>query len=180
MIVLGIDPGSRHVGLAITDTDLPGNRPDALIAWATVDRAAIEPGLGERRRWLRHVLDRITDLLEPELLAELIAVEDVTPPTPHLGMTNPAAIIDTALLTGAILGQYPDAITIPPGGHGNPVPDGITGNMARRILLATYPPDLVGARETTGRGKGPRQHARAAYDVARTAARRTPRLEGLS
>lgn len=100
--------------------------------------------------------------------AGLLAVEGAVAPTPYnrgkVRITDPAPIIGTAHLVGALVAV--GAIIIAPGGHGDKIPAGTPPKAAREILHKLYPPDLIGPRETTGRGKSPRQHLRAAWDVA--------------
>ena len=166
MIVLGIDPGARYVGIAVRDVSRRANAPEALLAWETLDRRAIGYDVSTVDAWAHVVLEAVTDL-DVEHNADLVAVEAATAPSPHLGMTNPAGIIEAAVLVGAMLGRFGvSTVLVDQAGHGSPVPKGATAALGRRILEQSYPAELIGARETTGRGKSPRQHARAAFDVA--------------
>lgn len=99
------------------------------------------------------VLDAVVDALEECGLRGLwVAIEDVTPPNPHMGIINVSGIITTAKVFGAVLGAYPDAIVVPPAGHGSGP-------------LGAYPQAL---RPTRGKGAGKDKlrHCRSAWDIA--------------
>lgn len=140
--VVGIDPGGTNTGIVVREGD-------RLWFASTLHRA------------LRPLPEYIADVLRVVDEAQHrpglpIAVEDVTPPT---GFRNgqrapidPASLIGTAAVLGAVLARYPDAVVVPPGGHGS----GPAG---------AYPPELIGPREgkaLTGRLR----HCRSAWDVA--------------
>lgn len=170
-IILGIDPGSRWTALvarhATATTDV------GLLAWQVLDRNDLDDTA--ITAWTDHVLGRcawVATSVARDTDHLTVAVEAAVAPNPHLGITNPAGIIDAAVLVGGVLGLYGhQAVVVPAGRHGYAVPDGITGKTARRILERAYPADLIGPRETTGRGKSTRQHARAAWDIAGVGAR---------
>jgi crossover junction endodeoxyribonuclease RuvC len=105
MIVLGVDPGSRHTGYGVVDTD--GRRP------RLVEMGTIAPGpelsLPEK---LRHIHAGMAALLE-RLRPDALAVEDVF----HAANTRTALVLGhvrgVVLLAGAQAGlpvhEYPPA-----------------------------------------------------------------------
>ena len=156
-MILGIDPG-------VTTAYVVRDRDDL------IDRALVEDlDLTGRNveRAVDAVLSQALELVDRHR-PRIVAVEAAVAPTAYnrgkIRIIDPAPIIGTAHLVGALIGI--GALTVPPDGFGDPVPDGTPPAVARRILEASYPADLIGARETTGRGKGPAQHLRAAWDVA--------------
>jgi Holliday junction resolvasome RuvABC endonuclease subunit len=159
MKICAIDPGSRYTAFAVRDTK-GATLDDQLLDWIVLDRKKLEHQ--DLTSWLREVNGTARVLLRAHAPVRCV-IEAVTAPNPHLGMTNPAGIIETASVLGAIVGIY-GAVIIPAGSYGAPV-------ASRAILCAAYPSDLVGPRETTGSGKGIRQHARAAFDLAAAAPR---------
>ena len=167
MIVLGIDPGAstamvvrdRNLLLAqqVLDLDL-----DARLPWSIDTTLLAATGLIGTHR------------------PDLVAVEGAIAPTAwHNGkirMIDPAPIIGTAHLVGALVGCCAATI-VPPARHGMKIPAGTPPRAARAMLESLYPPGLIGPRETTGRSKTPMQHLRAAWDIAdagRQAARLRP------
>jgi Holliday junction resolvasome RuvABC endonuclease subunit len=159
MKICAIDPGSRYTAFAVRDTK-GATLDDQLLGWRVIDRKNLEHQ--DLTSWLRQVTQYAGHLLQTHAPVRCV-IEAVTAPNPHLGMTNPAGIIETASVLGAIVGMY-GAVIIPAGSYGAPV-------ASRSILRAAYPTELVGPRETTGAGKGIRQHARAAFDLAAAAPR---------
>ena len=166
-VILGVDPGARTVGAVL-------RRGADLIAHTAVVRR--DP-LGPIEDWFDTVIDALGQLCDrpTDEWPKLLAVEGVNAPSPHMGMTNVAPTLETALVAGVVVGfgmvdDLP-ARVIPPDRFGSPV-EGLTGQVARQTLLQRYPADLVGPRETTGSGKGPLQHVRAAWDCAGAAALR--------
>lgn len=146
-VVVGVDPGGATTGLVVR----AGTR---LLEHATIDRKGLE---------LPAYLDRVASWVvgARETFGAKVAVEDTIPPNPHLGLSNPAGIIAAAQVLGAVLLMAPAAVVVRPGGHGSP-------KASRAELLASYPPELVGDRETRGTGK--LRHVRSAWDVAGMAA----------
>jgi hypothetical protein len=146
VVICGVDPGPAVTAVVIT------HGPDVL-----AQRTWIKPDLDPTG--LRRLVDEIDDLIATTAYTAptgttRIYVEDLNPPTPHLGMTQPRWLMQTALIIGALCaGLRPTPRLVPPAQFG-------TG------LLAAYPRCLVGPRERTGRGKGPFQHLRSAYDTA--------------
>ncbi|MDA8117175.1 MAG: hypothetical protein M0000_07400 [Actinomycetota bacterium] len=142
--VLGVDPGMRETGLVVRDGDVPvaaclmvRARGQSRGEYIEEVLAAIEAYLEERRRTHGEELE--------------IAVEDMTPPTPHMGTIAVAGILEGGVLLGAIIGRYPQARLVSPGHHGS-------------APLAAYPEALCAPGEKRGRGQ--LRHCRSAYDVA--------------
>jgi hypothetical protein len=159
MKICAIDPGSRYTAIVVRDTR-GATLDDELIGWLVIDRKDLVTQ--DLSSWITEVGQYVKYLINKHGPVRRV-IEAVSAPNPHLGITNPAGIIETAAVLGAIVGMYGAAI-IPAGGYGAPV-------ASRAILCAAYPSALVGPRETTGSGKGLRQHARAAFDLAGAAPR---------
>lgn len=150
-MIVGIDPGPGVTAVVVLQ--------DARTVLG--HQVYIKPDLDPHG--LRQLVERIDDLVATcayQHAAGLAAakinifVEDLNPPTPHLGMTNVRWLLDTATIIGALaVGLRPTPHLVAPGRYG-------TGP------LAAYPAELRHPRETTGSGHGPYQHRRAAYDVA--------------
>lgn len=150
--VVGIDPG--------TTTAIVVRDGDRLLAQALIGRG----DLGPIEAWVGAVVLEANDLRLGHRAAATF-VEAATAPSPHLGLTDPAPIIATAHLVGALV-VGSDATIVPAARHGSKVPKGTPAKVARRMLEAMYPAELIGDRDTTGNAKTPRQHLRAAWDVA--------------
>lgn len=161
-MILAVDPGSTTALVVRHRDDL-------------VDRDLLE-GLDLTLPYLPKAIDLVltaTLNLVDDHGPAILAVEGAVPPHGYNGgkirIIDPAPIIGTAHLVGALISI--GAIVIAPAGFGAPLDPGLPPKVARRILEATYPADLIGPRETTGAGKGPRQHLRAAWDLAGAADR---------
>ena len=143
MIVLAIDPGGVETGVILRDGA-------TLVAHDLVARKVGEP----QAAYVTAVIETV-EARRHRLYPDVIAVEGVKRPNPHVRLSNPQGIIDTAVIFGAILGQWPTAVVVPPGEHG-------------RGPLQAYPPALRPAR---GHGKGADalRHCRAAWDIASAA-----------
>lgn len=157
-IVLGADPGGSSVGLVVR----AGND---LLGAQLVERSRSDELAG----WCRRATAAAFDLTVAHGPLGLVAVEDLVDPVPHMGVTSVRGLIDTAAVLGALLewatADGDDmAVLVPPGGHGN-----ADKGMGRRVLLAAYPPQLVGDRESKGTGR--LVHVRAAWDIAAAGAR---------
>lgn len=154
--IIGVDPGGRNVGIVI-------RHGDELLNHRLLHRHDHEP----RHEWAVRVADVVRTLWWNQDRPPTVAVEDLNDPTPHLGLTSVRGLIDTAVVIGAIAGHSTGAhlVMVPPARHGR-----TAEGLGRPGLLATYPPQLVGPRETTGTGH--LRHCRAAWDVAGAAARR--------
>jgi hypothetical protein len=162
MIVLGVDPGAY--------TALVVRSGDRLLAHRLLKFGA--DGLVDRLEESIEATVDAADELAHTFGPDVIAVEGAVAPTAYnrgrLRMIDPAPIIATAHLVGALAAH--GAAIVPPAGFGAPVcPPGTNPAVARRILIASYPAPLVGPRETTGAGKSPYQHLRAAWDLCAAA-----------
>jgi len=153
-LVIAVDPGARGTGLVL-------RRGDQLLDHTLVERAGRGP-LPDAV-YLRQVnaavgrLFHVAAASRPVVAADaiVVAVEDLHAPNPHLGTTNVLGVLGAAMVLGAVLDRWPDALRVPPGGHG-------------AGPLAAYPAVLRGPRER--RGTGARRHLRSAWDIAGAAA----------
>lgn len=170
---LGIDPGGRDTGVIALDR-ARGQAP-RLISHETVTRTVDEDTVDQTRgvqvgpRYLAEVLDAVDRAIGTATAvtggAPRVAVETVVPPNPHVtrrdgnSLTNPKDAIAAAIVLGAVLTRWPDAVRVPPSRNG-------------RALLATYPPELVTRAERRLGLNRPAQHrakachTRSAWDVA--------------
>jgi hypothetical protein len=153
--VLGVDPGGRTCGLVLRDSD-------TLVDHQTVvrDRESLDG-------WCRRVVT-VAGNMAANLHVDLVAVEGLNDPTPHMGTTSVRGLIDTSAVIGALVcwASHPDApgvVLVPPARHGR-----AAEGLGRAGLVAAYP-GLVGPRETSGTGE--LRHCRAAWDVAGAAIR---------
>lgn len=156
MRVLGVDPGARSTGYAVIDTN--GYAMPTLLRWAVLDRPKDGTPLeAVPREYLVDVVAAAADAIR-ETDAELLSVEGIRKPNPHVNRRNGNAIIDpagllgTATILGALHGRLwsVPVVIVPPGQNGTYLP------------LNRYP-DPIG---TTGKGNDRKRHARSAYDVA--------------
>lgn len=182
-LILGIDPGAKGTGFALvnpavwdTTRALLGvhGRPELL--WSTTVRNEDGPlDLRVDPNYLRTcvatMLEVLTDHADQARRVS-VAVEGIVAPNPHVGMTNPTAILVAATVFGAIIGRAPanDTVVIRPGGNGS-------------LPFGTYPGVLVSPAERRQAGweyrpagAGTRKDQRSAYDVARAAQPLIPRL----
>jgi hypothetical protein len=142
--VVGVDPGGRYCGIV-------ARQVDAAVWAAVVTRD------GDMAPYLAEVQAAIFDAVTCKWPEEsfTVAVEGLVTPTPHMGTISLQGLLDTAVVLGAVMGWYPDAVVVPPGDNG-------------AGPLGSYPSRLVGAREKLGAGHA--RHARSAWDVAGKAA----------
>lgn len=150
-VVVGIDPGGRQTGIVLLN--------DRRIEGATVIEKPPGGGLAE---YVADVVAEVRGLVDRHA-SPTIGVEDLSHPHSHINgkprVISVDGVIGAAVVLGAILGNWPEAVLVPPGHNG----DG---------PLRSYPKELVGEREVAGRGY--RRHCRSAYDVALYAARNAP------
>lgn len=142
MFALGVDPGGTWTGLV-------ARRGEDLVEFSVLRRPAGQ----DDRTWVTRVLEETRILASLRRTGEplVVAVESLNPPIGRMGMISLAGLIGAAAVYGALLGEYPSAVTVSPGGHGS-------------APLGAYPLALRGAREKTGTGRW--RHARSAWDVA--------------
>lgn len=157
MTTLGIDPGARWTGLAVRDgRDLLHHqllqRPDGATMddWLDANHHHIHAVLGQHDA--------------------SVAIEGIVHPTPHMGLTNVGALLDTAQVLGMVRSHW-DCVVVRPDRHGR-VPKALLDikgpgglKACRTYLLANFPQELVPARVSRGESDDLR-HVRAAWDVA--------------
>ena len=148
MRVLGIDPGGTQTGLVVVE--LPARRGETpSVARAVLVERAAEQG---EREYVGEVVGVVRELAEG---CEVVGVEGLTVPTPHLRVIALSGLLGAACVLGAVLATVPSAVVVPPGGNGSGP-------------LRAYPAELVGPGERSGAGW--RRHLRSAWDVALAAA----------
>lgn len=142
MTFVGVDPGGRSTGVVI-------RAGHTFIGRELIQRdgAALFPDSS----YILEVITAVRDAVEFVAGPTRVAIEGVVHPTGHVRMMNVSGLLGTAAVLGAVLGAFPDALVVPPGGHGS---HGRT----------EYPAELWGAAEKTGTGKY--RHLRSAWDVA--------------
>lgn len=148
-LIIGVDPGGRESGIvarcagALTFHRLHVRTS----AWDLPTAADLREVTDAVREVRAHAWDRIGGQVDTAF-----AVEGLNHPNPHVGIANVLGTLGTAMVLGAVLTCWPDAIVVPPGQHG------------AGPLLA-YPEVL---RPTRGRGRGHDRlrHCRSAYNVA--------------
>lgn len=149
--VIGVDPGARYTGVVIRDGDVP-------LYSATL----VRPDSMSQTGWALHCVDEIRKVIDAHPGGILpVAVEGVRPPKGFVrgrkAPVNPGDIMFAAVVLGAVIGTWRDAVIIPPGGNGSQ-------------HITHYPPALVGRRPKTlpgsSNGAGTRDHEQSAFDVA--------------
>jgi len=138
--VVGVDPGGAATGIAVIS-----NR-NRYLSHALILRNGW-PTWG-------HYVRAVVAEIEPHLDAgATVGVEDVTPPTPHMGLISVRGLLDTARMVGALHYRLgPGTVLVPPGGHGS-------------LPAEAYPSELIGPREGKALS-GRLRHCRSAWDVA--------------
>jgi hypothetical protein len=138
-VIVGCDPGGRWSGVVVRDGD-------RLVYACLVTRESelMAVHIGE-------TLATVQVALEFAGADAVLAVEDVNEPSPHMGTISVRGLLGTAQVLGGVLGRWPNAIVVAPGGHGSGP-------------LRSYPACLVGAREKSGSGRF--KHLRSACDIA--------------
>lgn len=154
--VVGIDPGGRDTGLILVDG-------------ARVSGRSVRSGgelLPVSQDYVQAVLAEVAELVASTSERVVVCVEGVTRPSWHVqasashgAAANPTGLIAAAVVLGAVMGAYPHAVVVPPGGNGSKP-------------LGAYPAGLVseGERRKSGWelrvGSGKLRHQRSAWDVA--------------
>jgi hypothetical protein len=145
-VFVGVDPDGTWTGIVARKGDL-------LLDAEIVHRDPDEPDI----RWATRVISAIDGLAaehEHGPSGLVVAVESVDAPTGQRGSIDVTGLLGAAVVFGAVLGRYPAAMTVAPGGHGS-------------AALPAYPPGL---RTHPGKGGGGKwSHARSAWDIAGTA-----------
>ena len=150
---VGIDPGARDTGIVLRFGPLcPRHTVIHNPAWtgepSTVGAA-----------YVAEVLAAVDEFIAASTVPVKVAVEGVSKPCPHLGITDPSAILGAAIVLGAVVGRWADAVVVPPGGNGS-------------NLLRLYPAELVTPGERARGVNRPAgdsnliRHCRSAWDVA--------------
>lgn len=150
-VIIGVDPGGRQTGIVV-------RRGSELLAADLVTRDG--PELFPKADYLAEVIEAIGGLIiyASQELAEpatAVAVEGVVHPNGHVRMINAAGLLGTATVLGAILGQFPSALVVPPAGNG--------AGPRSAYPAALWPP-------TEKRGTGRCRHLRSAWDIAEAGA----------
>lgn len=157
---IGIDPGGRATGVVV--------RYDSRLVWAALLTRSGDADFPDGG-YVCEVVDAIFDAERwaPDLadgIPATVALEGLRRPGGHARdrdshLIDPTGVMGTAMVVGAVLANWPDAVLVAPGGHGSGP-------------LATYPAELVGEREQVGTGR--LRHLRSAWDIAITAERLAP------
>lgn len=142
MIVVGVDPGGRNTGVVVRDGQ---HCSHGVVVTRRGD------GVFPDAEYLTQVCEAVAEAITIAGMEAVVAIEGVVNPNPHMGLSNPGGIIAAAMVLGAVLTRWPEAVVVRPGGHGSGA-------------IELYPPTLVGARERNGAGK--MRHARSAWDIA--------------
>lgn len=177
---LGIDPGVSFAGLAL-------RLGPELLGWKVVTRkddesiAAGTRGLRVGPRFIRKILAAAAELIDVGVAdghTVRVAVEWLNAPVGFARdgarrQVKPADLVAVAIVTGAIVGAYPDATLVPP-------------LHAGQGLLVTYPEQLVtpterraGLNRKAGESAAV-SHAREAWDVAGHAPAEARRAQALA
>lgn len=139
--VVGVDPGSRNVGLVV-------RQGQALLRGTVLvrDDEPKIPGVA----WLREVRSVVQEYRTVACQADpefLLAIEGLNDPIPQMGIVAVAYLIGTAMVFGDLVDRYPGTVVVPPGKNG-------------AGPLEAYPPPLrLPPKART-------KHARSAWDVA--------------
>lgn len=149
--ILGVDPGARYTGVVIRDGDVP-----------LLSTTLVRPDDMSQTGWALHCVSELRKIVNqlPKVILP-VAVEGVTAPKGFVrgrrAPLDPKDIMFAAVVLGAVIATWPDAVIIPPGGNGSQ-------------HITQYPPVLVGRRPKdlpgSTNGAGTRDHEQSAYDVA--------------
>lgn len=150
MRVLGVDPGGRASGLVV-------RHGRTLCGWTLVVRD------DDLTAYLRAVTTAVDQLLHDHA-CDVLAVETLTDPNPHLGLTNVRGLIDTAHVLGALLHHFDDVRLVRPGGHGK-TPGLPRGRVLDAYMRDAYPAELLPDRDGVAY-EDAKRHLRSAWDVA--------------
>lgn len=156
--VLGVDPGGRDTGIILVDGVRVGGRS----VRSAGELLPVDQG------YVQSVLSEIDGLIagSSDSRGVVVCVEGVTRPSWHVqasasrgAAANPTGLIAAAVVLGAVLGRFPGAVVVPPGGNGS-------------RPLGAYPLGLVSEGERRKKGwelrvgGGKLRHQRSAWDVA--------------
>lgn len=164
MIVLGVDPGGRNTGIVLRDRD-------RLVGWQlAVRRSSARMVDGA---YVRHVLGCCLTVLRDggvdpsDRDSYVVAVEEVAYwPERGPARRDQRGLYGTAMVLGAILARWPDAVIVD------------AGRGVANLHPQAYPPEI--RPPVNGAGKDRLVHVRAAWDHSHAGetAWRTSRREG--
>lgn len=154
MIVLGIDPGGRNTGIVLRDRD-------TLRGWQLAVRRSTTRQVDGT--YLRHVLGCCLTLLRDANVdpsdrdAYIVGIEGVAwwPDRPGSTPRNQAGLYGTAMVLGATLARWPDAVVVD------------SGRGVATLHPQAYPPPI--RPPVNGAGKDRLVHVRAAWDHSHAA-----------
>ena len=140
--VVGIDPGAKETGIVLVQSR-------TVLAGCTVKRR--KGTTIPTADYLHEVLEAVAEYVERGD-NPIVGVESLVAPNPHMGYTAVMPLLGAAVVLGAVISAYPDAVLVRPGKNGSRPMD-------------SYPKEL---RPTRGQGKGTDKlrHTRSAFDVA--------------
>jgi len=141
MVIVGVDPGGQDTGIVVRCGDT--------LLDASLLRRGTDDTLGA---WVRGCVNTVERLVK-STQASLVAVESIVQPSWHVRerVISIDGLLWAQAVVGGLLVAFPDAILVPPNGHG-------------AAPLRTYPSVIVGANERRGCGKA--RHLRSAWDIA--------------
>ncbi len=140
--VVGIDPGAKETGIVLVEGR-------SVLAGCTVKR---KTGTTiPTADYLHEVLEAVGEYVEKGK-DPIVGVESLVAPNPHMGYTAVMPLLGAAVVLGAVLTTYPDAVLVRPAKNGS-------------RPIESYPKEL---RPTRGKGAGKDRlrHTRSAFDVA--------------
>lgn len=123
-LVLAVDPGGQRTGIVL-------RRGDTLGGWHLIERGN-EPTVD----WADTVVGYVTEAAA-DWQPDIIAVEGVNDPTPHLGIIQITWLLHTAIVIGHIRGAHPSTVIIPPGGFTR------TATQPKQVLQQIFPAQLI-------------------------------------
>ena len=140
-VVIGVDPGGRETGIVLVNR---GHLVDH-----EVITLKAPPKTWPTREYLDAVVAAVRSRLD-EFDADLVTLEGLKEPNPHLGMTSTRGLISTATVFGAVQITF-ECEVVQPGGHGLGPP----GAYPEAIRIPAG-----------GKGNDKLRHCRSAYDIA--------------
>ncbi len=155
--VIGIDPGARYTGVSVRDGDV-------ILHSTTLVRNLKDTPSGSD--WALLCVAAIQEIKKDFPVTIPVAIEGISDPkgfqNGKRAAINPKDIIRAAIVLGACVATWPQAVIVPPGNNGS-------------LHDSHYPVDIIGRRPKTlpgsGNGAGTRNHEKSAYDVAGKAAK---------
>lgn len=139
--LIGVDPGGAQTGLVVADCQT-GRLPVLL------DHLLVERGKRDQMLYHEEIVSWISQF------RCRVSIEDLNPPTGHLGMINVRGLLDTAALIAVLRWNFPHRSQLVNPSHI------ATGQLG-------YPQALIGKREGP-KLTGKLRHCRSAWDVVLT------------